>query len=296
MKPFLTGIIPPLATPVDANGRQDLDAFASNVEAYASCDFSGLLVLGSNGEAVCQTEDERVALVKTAVARAKGRTIYAGTGTESSYTSIELTKKVADAGASAALVLTPFFFKGHLNPAALQRHYEAIANASPIPVLLYSMPAATGVSLPPPVVHALAKHPNIRGMKDSSGDVANMQRLLAGVPADFPIAAGSAPVLYSTLALGASGGVLAVAQVAPEATCAVYDAFRKGDHARAAKIQRALTPIAIAVTATYGVAGLKAAITLRGQRGGVPRPPLAAATDAEIAEIRKMMDAANAAL
>lgn len=296
MAGFLEGIIPPVVTPFEADGRLDLAAFEANIESYGPCDFSGILVLGSNGEAACLGEDEKVAVIRAAVAKSNGRPIYAGTGAESTRTTIELTKKAADAGAACALVLNPFFFKGQLNGEALRRHYEAVADVSRIPVLIYSMPGATGLPIPPNVVHQLAKHPNIRGMKDSSGDIANLQRILGGVPAGFPLAAGSAPVLFSALGLGASGGVLAVAGCAPEATSAIYRAFKAGDFERASRLQRVVTPLAIAVTATYGVAGLKAAVTLSGRQGGVPRPPLAAAGEAEVAEIKRLMDAAKAAL
>ena len=296
MTGFLEGIIPPIVTPFEADGRLDLASFEANVESYAPCDFSGILVLGSNGEAACLSEEEKVTVIRAAVARAKGRPIYAGTGVDSTRTTIELTKKAADAGASAALVLNPFFFKNHLNAEALRRHFEAVADVSRIPVLLYSMPGATGISIPPAIVHQLAKHPNVRGMKDSSGDIANMQRILNGVPKEFPLAAGTGPVLYSALSLGASGGVLAVAGCAPEATIGIYKAFKAGDHERASRLQRALTPLAIAVTGTYGVAGLKAAVTLSGRQGGVPRPPLAASTETEVAELKKMMEAVRAAL
>ncbi len=296
MTSFLEGIIPPLITPFEADGRLDLVGYESNVESYAACDFSGLLVLGSNGEAACLSEDEKVAVIKAAVAKSNGRPILAGTGTDSTRTTVELTKKAADAGATAALILNPFFFKSHLNGEALRRHYEAVADVSRIPVLLYSMPGATGLAIPPNVVHQLAKHLNIRGMKDSSGDIANLQKILAGVPKEFPLVAGSAPVLYSALGLGASGGVVAVAGCAPEVTTALYRAFKAGDHVRARRLQLALTPLAIAVTATYGVAGLKAAVTLSGRRGGIPRPPLATATEAEVTEIKRLMDATRAAL
>ena len=296
MTGFLEGIIPPVVTPFEADGRLDLAGYEANIESYAACGFAGILVLGSNGEAACLSEDEKVAVIKASVAKSAGRPIYAGTGAESTRTTVELTKKAADAGATAALVLNPFFFKGHLNAEALRRHYEAVADLSRIPVILYSMPGATGLPIPPGVVHQLAKHPNIRGMKDSSGDIANLQKILAGVPKEFPLAAGSAPILYSALGLGASGGVLAVAGCAPEATVAVYKAFREGDLDRARRLQIALTPLAIAVTATYGVAGLKAAVTLSGRRGGIPRPPLATATEAEVLDIKRLMDAAKAAL
>ena len=189
MVSFLEGIIPPIITPFEADGRLDLAGYEANVESYGPCDFSGILVLGSNGEAACTSEDEKVAIIKASVAKSNGRPIIAGTGAESTRTTIELTKKAADAGAAAALVLNPFFFKGHLNAEALRRHYEAVADVSRIPVLLYSMPGATGLPIPPGVVHQLAKHPNIKGMKDSSGDIANLQRILGGVPKEFPVVA-----------------------------------------------------------------------------------------------------------
>lgn len=296
MTGFLEGIVPPLVTPFEADGRLDLAGYEANVESYAGCDFTGLLVLGSNGEASCLDEDEKLSIIKAAVARSNGRPVYAGTGVGSTRTTIELTRKAADAGAAAALVLNPFFFKNHLTPEALRRHYEAIADVSPIPVLLYSVPGTTGLPIPPSVVHQLAKHPNIRGMKDSSGDMANLQRILAGVPEGFPVAAGSAPTLYSALSLGASGGIVAAATCAPEAPVAIYRAFRAGGHERARALQLALTPLAVAVTATYGVAGLKAAVTLSGRAGGAPRLPLAPATEAAMAEIKHLMDAANAVL
>ncbi|MEO5762518.1 MAG: dihydrodipicolinate synthase family protein [Vicinamibacteria bacterium] len=295
MVSFLEGIIPPVITPFEADGRLDLEAYEANIESYGPCDFSAILVLGSNGEAVCLSEEERVAIIKAAVAKSNGRPIIAGTGTESTHTTIELTKKAADAGAAAALILNPFFFKNHLSGEALLRHYEGVADNSRIPVLLYSMPAATGLPIPPSVVHQLAKHPNIQGMKDSSGDIANLQRILGGVPKDFSLVTGSAPVLYPALSLGASGAIVAAAGCAPEATCAVFRAFKAGDHDRAKRLQLALTPLAIAVTATYGVAGLKAALTLSGRRGGVPRSPLAAATEAEVTEVKRLMDAVRAA-
>ena len=293
---LLEGVIPPVITPFEADGRLDLASFEANIEDYAATGLSGILVLGSNGEAACLSEEEKLALVRSAVARSNGKPVYAGTGTDSTRTTVELTKKAADAGATAALILNPFFFKNHLNAEALRRHYEAVADVSRIPVLLYSMPAATGLPIPPQVVHQLAKHPNVRGMKDSSGDIANLQRILGGVPAEFRVVAGSAPVFYSALSLGASGGILAAACCAPEATIAIHDAFKAGNHERASKLQRALTPLAVAVTATYGVAGLKAAVTLSGRRGGVPRPPLAPATEQEVAELKKMMESVRASL
>jgi len=181
---------------------------------------------------------------------------------------------VADLGADAALVLTPHYYRAQMTEEALRRHFEAVADASPIPVLLYSVPAFTNLALPPGLPAALAAHPNVVGLKESSGDIALLGRILGTVPASFIVACGSAPVLYPALCIGASAGVVAVACCAPRAAAALYRAFLAGDHARARRLQQALTPLAVAVTSAHGVAGLKLAMDLAGRRGGAVRAPL----------------------
>jgi 4-hydroxy-2-oxoglutarate aldolase len=288
--------VPPLVTPFDAGGGLDLAAFESNLDAYASADLGGYLVLGSNGEAASLTEAEKLSLIAAARRRARGRLVLAGTGLESTAATVALTRKAADAGAEAALVLTPFYYKPQMTADALRRHFEAVADASPIPVYLYSVPVFTGLAFPPAVAAALAPHPNVRGMKESSGDLGLLGRIVGSVPAAFEVACGSAPVLYPALCLGAVAGVLAVACCAPDAAAAVYRAFEAGDHERARRLQRALTPLATAVTSTYGVPGLKLAMDVAGLRGGAPRPPLLPAPAAARAELERLLAEARAAL
>src|SRR5687767_13879336 len=151
---------------------------------------------------------------------------------------------------------------------ALRGHFEAVADASPVPVYLYSVPVFTGLPFPAALAPAMAQHPNVAGMKESSGDLVLMSRILATVPAKFTVACGSASVLYPALCLGAKAGILAVACCAPNSAAAVYRAFEAGDHERARKLQLALTPLATAVTATYGVPGLKMAMEVAGLKGG----------------------------
>ncbi len=268
-------MIPPLVTPFLPDGRLDLAAFEANLEALAVEDLAGYLVLGSNGEAGSLEEDEKLALVGIARARAGSRTVLVGTGLESTRATVALTRKAADRGADAVLVLTPCYYKARMTVEALQRHFEAVADASPVPVLLYSVPAFTGLPWPPGLAAALAPHPGIAGMKESSGDLG-----LLGRPA---------------LCLGAAGGVLAVANCAPRPAAAIYRAFKAGDHARARRLQEALTPLAVAVTSTHGVAGLKAAMDLAGLRGGHVRAPLLPASPALHDELRPLLDRANAA-
>jgi 4-hydroxy-2-oxoglutarate aldolase len=292
----LWGILPPVVTPFGSDGALDLAAFESNLEAYAREDLAGVLVLGSNGEAGALEEEEKLELVRAARERLRGRLLLAGTGLESTRATIALTRKVADRGADAVLVLTPHYYKGQMTAEALRRHYEAVAEGSPVPVFLYSVPVFTGLTVPAPVAAALAEHPNIGGIKESSGDLGLMGDIVSACPPRFAVACGSAPVLYPSLCLGAVGGILAVAGCVPDVVAALYRAFESGDHDRARRLQRALTPLAAAVTKTYGVPGLKLALDLAGLRGGHVRAPLLPAPEAARKDLERTLALARQAI
>jgi 4-hydroxy-2-oxoglutarate aldolase len=292
----LRGVIPPLVTPFRADGVLDLAAFEANLESLLAHDLAGFLVLGSNGEAASLDEEEKLALVAAARRLLPGRFLLVGTGMEGTRATAALTRKAALAGADAVLVLTPSYYKARMTAEALRRHFEAVADASPVPVYLYSVPAFTGIPWPPGLAAALAAHPRVAGMKESSGDVALLARLVASVPASFEVACGSAPVFYPSLCVGAAGGVLAVANCAPRPVIALHRAFLAGDHARARKLQEALTPLAAAVTAGHGIAGLKLAMGLAGLRGGHARAPLLPAPPSVLDEIRPLLEAAESAV
>jgi 4-hydroxy-2-oxoglutarate aldolase len=283
-------------TPFHPDGTLDLASFQAHLDACAGEDLAGYLVLGSNGEASSLAEDEKLALVRAARHGAGGRTVLAGTGLDSTRATIDLTRKAADAGADAALGLTPSYYKVQMTPEALRRHFEAVAEASPVPVYLYSVPVFTGIPFPVPLAAQLAAHPGVGGMKESSGDLGLLGRVLATVPTSFSVLCGSAPVLYPALCLGAPGGIVAVANCAPAATAALYRAFLAGDHERARALQLALAPLAVAVTATHGVPGLKMAMEMAGFRGGLPRSPLLPPPDAVREELRRLLDRANRSL
>jgi 4-hydroxy-2-oxoglutarate aldolase len=291
----LRGILPPLVTPFRPDGALDLASFEANLESYAAEDLAGYVVLGSNGEAASLEEDEKLSLLRAARRRAGSRLVVAGTGLESTRSTISFTARAADTGADAALVLPPHYSKAQMGLEALRRHFEAIAETSPVPVLLYHVPAFTGLPFPPALAAAVSGHPRIVGMKDSSGDVGLLGRIVASVPPSFAVACGSAPVFYPTLCIGAVAGILAVACCAPRPAAVLYRAFAASDHARARRIQEALTPLAVAVTATHGVAGLKAAVDLSGRRGGFVRAPLLPLAPAIKDELRRLLDAAEAA-
>jgi 4-hydroxy-2-oxoglutarate aldolase len=292
----LRGVIPPLVTPFHADGGLDLEAFCATLEALAVHEFAGFLVLGSNGEAASLDEDEKLLLVAAARRAIPGRFLLVGSGLESTRATIALSRKVADLGADAVLVLTPCYYKSRMTPEALRRHFEAVADASPVPVYVYSVPAFTGLAWPAALTATLAAHPRIHGIKESSGDVGLLARIAASVPAGFEVACGNAPVFYPALCVGAVGGILAVANCAPRAALQLFRAFDEGDHAAARRIQEALAPLATAVTATHGVAGLKLTLGLAGLRGGTVRAPLLPAAPGLLDEIRPLLDAVNDAV
>jgi 4-hydroxy-2-oxoglutarate aldolase len=216
----LRGIFPPLATPFRDDGALDLRGFESNLDAYAAHDLGGYLVLGSNGESPYLDEDEKLKLVRAARKGAQRKPLLVGTGQESTRATISFTNKCAELGADAALVLTPHYYRSQMTADALRRHFEAVADASPIPVLLYSVPAFTGLTFQPALATALAGHPRVAGMKESSGDLSLLGRVIAAVPAGFAVACGSAPVLYPALCIGANAGIVAVSCCAPALACA----------------------------------------------------------------------------
>ena len=270
----LSGIYPPIATPFK---DEDVDyaGLSHNVRHWMGTGLRGLLALGSNGEAASVDEDEAeriVATVREGVPR--DRVLLVGTGRQSTRAAIGATKRAARAGADAVLVLTPFYFKAQMTPEALADHYRAIADASPVPVLLYNFTNVTGLNMTPDTVAALSAHPNIAGLKDSNGDIAQVAAVVARVPASFTVLVGSAATLYPAMMMGASGGIVAVANVVPEVCVKLYNLVRAGKHDEARALQRRLTPLANAVTAGHGIAGLKVAMDLAGYAGGGVRRPL----------------------
>jgi 4-hydroxy-2-oxoglutarate aldolase len=290
----LRGVIPPLVTPFCADGSLDVPAFEADLEALAAHDLAGFLVLGSNGEAGSLDAEEKETLVTAARRRLPGRFLLVGTGLESTRATVALTRRVADHGADAVLVLTPSYYKARMTPEALRAHFEAVADASPVPVYLYSVPAFTGLPWPPGLAAGLAPHPRIAGMKESSGDVGLLARVVSSVPARFEVACGNALVFYPALCAGAAGGVLAVANCVPRTAAALYRAFVAGDHARARRIQEAILPLAAAISTNYGVAGLKVAMRLAGMRGGDVRSPLLPAPASALEELRPLVARAEA--
>ena len=198
----------------------------------------------------------------------------AGVGLESTAATVRLAALAGDCGANLALVMTPFYFRSRMSEEALRRHFEAVADASPIPILLYNVPKFTGLVLPVSVSEALSQHPNVAGLKDSSGDLETMREVLDRVPASFRVLCGSVSVFEPALAAGAVGGVLAAADVVPEPLVALHGSHVAGDMGHARELQAAVTETGRRIVDAAGVPGIKAAMDVRGMSGGAPRPPM----------------------
>jgi 4-hydroxy-2-oxoglutarate aldolase len=271
----VTGILPPIITPFDDRGEIDWTALDANLERWNETGLAGYVVAGSNGESASLTCDEVAALTERVRLRAlPQQQVIAGTGRQSTRETIALTRAAAAAGADLVLVMTPSFFAEQMGGPALVEHYQRVADASPVPVLLYNVPKYTHVNMAPATVAALAQHPNIVGLKDSSGNITQMIGLLSVCPRDFSLLVGNGGAFLSAVALGACGAVLALANVAPRECVRVYELIDSGEAAAAQELAFRLVPVNTAVTVTYGVPGLKAALTQLGYRGGVPRLPL----------------------
>jgi 4-hydroxy-2-oxoglutarate aldolase len=273
------------------DGQVAHDKLAENLVRWNQVDLAGYVVLGSNGETVYLSDAERVAVVSTArKAIPRDKLLIVGTGAESTRATIERTKTAAEAGADAALVVTPCYYKGQMTTEALRRHYFALADASPIPILLYNVPKFTGLDLSAETILELAQHRNIAGIKDSGGNVAKLGAIIGAAPDHFKVLAGSGGFFYPALVLGAVGGVLALANVAPDQCCQIYHATCQGQHSRAQELQLRMIPLNAAVTARFGIPGLKAALDLLGYYGGEPRSPLSPPSSDQVEEIRHILE------
>ncbi len=294
MKRPISGLLPPIPTPFDEREEVALDRFRSNIERWNQWGYSGYVVLGSNGEFVHLTESERWAVIEAArEAIPEDKLFIIGASYNATQEAITFARRAAHARADALLVGTPNYYRDQITPQRLRDHYRRIADASPIPILLYNVPQFTGVALDPETVAHLSEHPNILGIKDSAGNLATLAEILRLVPKDFSVLTGSAALLHAAMALGAHGAVLAVGCLAAQTCLQIMRLVRQGETARAAELQLRLLPVARAVTTQFGIAGLKAALDLIGLYGGPPRSPLPAPDERIRAEIRAILKASG---
>jgi 4-hydroxy-2-oxoglutarate aldolase len=292
----LRAVFPPMPTPF-ADGDVDPSAVHHNIARWMQAGLGGVLVLGTNGEAAMLDDDEAdrvVAAARETVPR--DRALLVGIGRESTVSTIRAARRAAGLGADAVIARTPSLYRAHITATAMAAHYTAIADASPVPVLLYNYPAFTGVNLSPDTIAALAQHPNIAGIKETSTDGGQFAEMSAVVPDRFAIMSGSAPGAYAALCAGARGAILAVACVTPAACIELLELVRAGRFQQALVVQQRVMALARAVTTGFGIAGLKAALDLAGYKGGAPRPPLAPLSRENVERIRILWESAQLTL
>ncbi len=283
------GVFPPIPTPF-SDGEVAHDKLEENIARWNQTGLAGYVVLGSNGENVYLSEAEKRAVIATArKAIPSSKLLVVGTGHESTRLTIESTQTAADLGADGALVVTPSYYKGQMTPEALHRHYVSLADASPIPILVYNVPKFTGLNIAPTLVARLAEHPNIVGMKDSAGNIGQLIEIIRLAPPNFEVLVGNAPTYYSALGVGAIGAILALANVAPRECVAIKELFDQGKLNEARALHYKLMPVGRAVTSQFGIGGLKAALDLLGYYGGSPRSPLFYPRPEEVEEIRGIL-------
>jgi 4-hydroxy-2-oxoglutarate aldolase len=288
----LDGVFPPIPTPFDVQGDVAYAQLVGNIERWNAYALGGYVVLGSNGEAAYLTVDEKVRVLEEArQVIPPDKVMIAGTGSESTRATIALTRQAAQAGCDVALVVTPHFYGGKMTSQALSAHYQAVADAATIPVLVYNVPKFTHLDLETQAIAHLAEHPNIIGVKDSSGNIAKLADVVRLTGPEFQVLAGTAGYFFAGLTLGAVGGVLALANIAPQQSIDIYQHFKAGRWEEAAELQRRMVPVNAAVTARFGIAGLKAALAMLGFYGGPVRAPLLDLTQEERQALRGVLEA-----
>jgi 4-hydroxy-2-oxoglutarate aldolase len=284
----LKGVLGPLVTTFQESGELDRTGFEENIRAHLDAGMSGVVVTGSTGEAALLDEKERGSLVE--VARhvvPSDRRLIVGTGAESTRVTQRLTRIAAERGADAVLVVAPHYYGQ--KAVALRDHYTAVADQSPVPVILYSIPKYMHFALPPQLVAELARHENIIGIKDSSGDLELLAGYLKAQGEKFTVLTGNGSTFRRALELGARGGILAVALFASSLAVEVFDS-------RSEQAQERLTPLSGRIVGEMGVAGVKAALDRVGLVGGPVRLPLSPLGAAELAQVTELLRVAELSL
>jgi 4-hydroxy-2-oxoglutarate aldolase len=288
----LSGILPPICTPFGPDGDLALDHLRSNIEKYNRIPLRGYVAAGSTGESAFLTTDEKLRIWDTVRdTAAPGRLVIAGAGAESVRATIALSNAAAARGCDAVLILTPHYYKGQMARRESQLGYfRAVADAVRLPVLIYNFPQMTGIDLAADIVQELAQHPNIAGIKESSPDLGKIGSVLDAVPKGFPVLIGASGKYAASLAMGATGGVLAVANALPGAAAEIHERHTAGDIDGARQVQERIIEAA-AVAPKFGIQGLKYAMDLMGIYGGPPRPPLLPVSAQEKCEIEAVFRA-----
>jgi len=290
---MLKGIFPPVTTPF-INNEVAYDKLVGNIKKLNSTDLAGYVVFGSNGESAFLTKEEKIKIISVAKENANpDKVLIAGTGSDSIKETISLSNEAAENGADYVLILTPSFYKSAMKSETFIDYFTKAADAIKIPLIIYNVPKFTGVNIEVDAVAKLSEHRNIIGIKNSSENIAHLSEIIYNTPDSFLILVGTASVLYAGLSVGAVGGVLALANIAPEECLLIQKYFEEGNYKKSLEIQMKMLAVNKAVTATFGVPGLKAAMDMLGYYGGPPRSPLSSLKNDEIEKLRMILEKAG---
>ena len=288
----LQGIFTALTSSFDHEGKLYKAKVFHNVEKANQIALSGYAVCGSTGETPLLAIDERLQLMEwVREASAPGKTLIAGVGAESVYETVRVANRAAEMGYQVALTLTPFYYRNQMHrPETQALFFRAVADQSKLPVLLYNIPQVTGYDLPVDTIADLSQHPNIIGMKDSSGNLEKMKQTIAAVKPGFQVLSGAGVSFHDALELGATGAILAVANALPYACVTIWEAFRTREQVAAKDWQSRILPASKIIATKYGIPGLKHAMDLNGYYGGPPRLPFVPPSIEAKAEIAQAFD------
>ncbi len=290
MKTAIKGIFAALTTPFEG-GKIALEKFRENIQKFNRTGLAGYVVMGSTGEAPFVDDEESELLVREARRTASNdKIIIAGCGRDSAEWTVKLASRLAEAGAEAALIKPPYYYKSRMNYEALKAYYTEVADRVKMPVILYNIPQNTQIWLPLELVVELSSHPNIIGLKESGGSLAYLGEVVSRVSPEFVYLTGSGSILYPALEMGARGAILALANVVPELCVRLYELYQAGNREEARKLQYRLIPLNRALTETYGIPAIKYALDLRGYYGGSSRTPLLPPDEKARETIRKLLE------
>lgn len=291
MAKSLSGVFAPIGTPF-VNQEVEYDQLLANMEKYAESKLSGYFAIGSNGENVAMSEEEKLKALKLIVEnKGEGQIVMAGAGAESTKLTIEFCKKIADAGADFVSV-TPCYFKKKLTDEAMTKYYLDVADGSPLPIVAYNAPGFTGMSLSTKVLKQIAVHDNVRGVKDTSpGQIGSFLRTCQGM--DFDVLAGTANTLFPAMMMGAKGGIVSLANAFPDVCARLYEVIVAGEIEKAQELHLVLGDLNSKVSGSYGVAGVKFATEIAGFYGGDPRLPLLPLTDSDKEKIKSGVESVD---
>jgi 4-hydroxy-2-oxoglutarate aldolase len=290
----LRGILPPIPTPFDADGNVSAEHLEANLARWVEAGLHGFVVLGSNGEyPMLSTEDKLRVLQVARQAIPPDRLMIAGTGADSTREALDLTERAAQLGANAALIVTPHYYRSQMTSSAWLHHYRALADSSPLPILIYNVPAYTNVDIDAATVIELSRHENIIGIKDSSANFSKMGEIIQYAPEEFAVLAGTGAVIFPSLTIGAKGTVPALGNIAPRECVRIFDLFHAGKMEEARTLQLKLIRANAAVTTRWGVPGLKAALDEVGYYGGAPRSPFQPVGEGDRKKLREILQEAE---